>query len=179
MKHTCKYCGEAFSAKRANNRIYCSVKCFREDKMAPYGMKQCTYCKELQPVAMFSMDSSRSDGLNAICKECGSVLRKRYRKSDNGFAVSKNKRLNQRFGITLDEYNEMLEEQGGVCAICGGEETTEYCNGRVRQLAVDHDHRTGEVRGLLCHLCNRGIGMFRDSPIYLERAAEYLSDKAA
>ena len=76
-------------------------------------------------------------------------------------------RLRNLFGLTLDEYDEMWNEQGGVCAIC--EEPQKN-----RKLAVDHDHDTGEVRGLLCTSCNLGIGNLKDSIDILESAINYL-----
>lgn len=60
-------------------------------------------------------------------------------------------KLQTRFGMTLEEYDELFDGQGGVCAICGGS------NPDGRRLAVDHDHETGEIRGLLCYRCNRYI----------------------
>lgn len=62
----------------------------------------------------------------------------------------------------------MLEEQGGVCAICG------TGNGQ-KMLHVDHDHGTGRVRGLLCHQCNRVLGLAHDNPELMRKAIEYLS----
>ena len=75
------------------------------------------------------------------------------------------------FGITLDQYNEILEKQGGVCAICN-EKDSNFVN-----LAVDHDHNTNKVRGLLCHLCNRALGMFKDDIIRIKNAIMYLNTK--
>lgn len=84
--------------------------------------------------------------------------------------------LKRNYGITMEEYQALHEVQGGVCAICGQPETT--VQGRTNTpfcLAVDHDHDTGKVRGLLCTPCNRGIGFLRDDPAILERALEYLN----
>ena len=76
--------------------------------------------------------------------------------------------LRRFYGITVEEYNARLEAQGGVCAICGSPPG-------VRRLAVDHDHHTGAIRGLLCSgTCNPALGYLRDSPKLLRRAAEYL-----
>lgn len=74
----------------------------------------------------------------------------------------------KRFGITLEQYNDILKRQGGVCAICN-EKDLHYGN-----LAVDHNHSTNKVRGLLCHLCNRALGMFKDDSYRLEKALNYL-----
>ena len=81
-----------------------------------------------------------------------------------------------RFGITSEKYSEMLISQGGVCAICEQEETAQHnTSNRVQKLAVDHCHKTGKVRGLLCQDCNRGIGKFHDDIWRLKSAIEYLS----
>jgi hypothetical protein len=78
--------------------------------------------------------------------------------------------LKSKFGITCEDYEELLEAQGGVCRICGRKCSTG------RRLAVDHDHNTGIVRGLLCLHCNVAIGYLEDDPERLRRAAEYLED---
>lgn len=75
--------------------------------------------------------------------------------------------------ITVKRYLEMFEAQGGVCASCGYPET-EKVRGKVKTLSTDHNHTTGELRGLLCGKCNRGIGLFFDDPIRLRAAANYL-----
>lgn len=85
----------------------------------------------------------------------------------------KNGQLLYEYGITLEEYDQMLEDQDGVCAICRCPPTYER-NGKVLALHVDHDHKTGEVRGLLCHTCNLGLGRFKDNPALLRDAAQYL-----
>jgi len=75
--------------------------------------------------------------------------------------------LQKKYGITLAQYERMLGKQGGGCAICGRVAKT-------RSLNVDHCHRTGAVRGILCHSCNRGLPFFRDNPALFRKAAEYL-----
>ena len=85
----------------------------------------------------------------------------------------RNKELQRTFGITLADYNALLEEQGGVCAICSQPETA-IRKGRVLPLAVDHNHRTGAVRGLLCSACNIGIGSLAESKERLLKAIAYL-----
>ena len=78
------------------------------------------------------------------------------------------KRLRDKYGITPERYDLILDSQHGVCAICGRPPKT-------RRLAVDHDHKTKRVRGLLCHLCNQGLGFLR-APMLLRRAADYLEE---
>lgn len=79
----------------------------------------------------------------------------------------------KKYGVTQAMYADMLREQGGVCAVCGNPETgTIY--GKVRELAIDHDHDTGKVRGLLCANCNSALGMLRDDIRYASAALRYL-----
>ena len=78
--------------------------------------------------------------------------------------------LKKKYAIDLKDYEELLSKQQGLCAICG----TDSPGGRGKFFAVDHDHGTGRVRGLLCLKCNRGLGLFQDQSSILERAATYL-----
>lgn len=95
-------------------------------------------------------------------------IKKKYRDS-----ISKEKhedyRLRHRYGITLKTYNKMLKKQNGVCWICGRPPKT-------RKLSVDHSHKTGKVRGLLCMHCNRGLSWYKDKPELLRKAADYLEE---
>lgn len=121
---------------------------------------------------------------NCECKLCGG---KHYRASQHLLRQSRSREcpqyrspnwsglerwdaiIRRTYGITLDQYNEMLEDQGGVCAICGKPDEVEG-----RRMAIDHNHDTGEVRGLLCGNCNRGLGNFQDNIEMLEKAKDYL-----
>ena len=76
----------------------------------------------------------------------------------------------RKFGVSVEEYERMLVEQGGGCKICGNTNSG-------KRLAVDHDHQTGQVRGLLCSACNVGLGMFKDSTDLLRRAINHLTDQ--
>lgn len=75
--------------------------------------------------------------------------------------------LERKYGLTLEQFNVLLSGQNGACAICG-----EIPEGR---LYVDHSHKTGRIRGLLCRNCNLAIGHFKDNPEILERAVSYLT----
>jgi hypothetical protein len=79
------------------------------------------------------------------------------------------RKLRKDYGISLVEYEKLLAEQGGQCAVCHGTKTR---NGY--RFAVDHDHVSGKVRGLLCDTCNRAIGLLKDDPAVLRAAASYL-----
>ena len=78
--------------------------------------------------------------------------------------------LRSKYNITLDQYDDMYEEQQGRCAICGTDEP----GGHGKHFAVDHDHRSGQVRSLLCESCNTGLGKFKDNPDLLRLAQLYL-----
>ena len=86
---------------------------------------------------------------------------------------TRDKQLQHDFGITLATYNRMLDDQGGVCAICEKPEFAKR-SGKIRALCVDHNHETGQVRALLCTGCNPMIGYSKDNPQILRKAAAYL-----
>lgn len=84
--------------------------------------------------------------------------------------------LKRYFGIELLEYKQLLEDQRGLCAICRGKEFAKKHDStkEIRDFAVDHDHKTGKVRGLLCTNCNKGLGHFQDDADLVMKAALYL-----
>jgi len=82
--------------------------------------------------------------------------------------------LTRNYGITYGDYQRMLEEQGGRCKLCNGDGFVMDKNKHKLKLVVDHCHKTGAVRGLLCHNCNRGLGLFKDNHNTLQSAIEYL-----
>lgn len=78
------------------------------------------------------------------------------------------------YGVTVEWYDATLEDQGGKCAICGSRDKRRK---NVKYFAVDHDHRTGKARGLLCHPCNVGIGNLQDDVNILAKAIQYLNER--
>lgn len=108
-------------------------------------------------------DRSTKEGVKQYNKHYSTINNERYREIN----------LQQSFGITLDEYNDLVVEQNGVCAICERPETRLRRN-KLLALAVDHNHATGKNRGLLCMACNTGIGSLQDNPDLLEKAADYI-----
>jgi len=133
-------------------------------------MKTCKRCGETRPLVEFYPDPRRKDGLRSQCKPCNIARATKWNK-DNPARVAANVHrgaVKARYGITAEDYAQMLHEQGGVCAICRGADS------RGRRLAVDHNHITGVVRALLCDTCNRGIGLLGDSSERLHAAARYL-----
>ena len=91
-----------------------------------------------------------------------------------GDISSRNKQLKKRYNITIDDYDRMLQEQKGVCAICHKPETSENQYG-IKRLCVDHCHKSGKVRGLLCFSCNSMLGFSKDSYVILVNAVYYLA----
>lgn len=104
----------------------------------------------------------RKDGAR-ICRACGRRKQSEYRKRDPLAQVWRQRR--HRYGIEREAYEAMLADQGGVCAICGRDE----------KLVIDHDHETGEIRGLLCHRCNFALGAVEDDTAILANAIAYLA----
>jgi len=91
--------------------------------------------------------------------------------------VYKNAELKKNFGITLEDYNKKLKAQNYVCAICEElEKAIHHVSGKIKSLAVDHCHKTGEVRGLLCQRCNRTLGKLKDSIDLLDKMKVYLNE---
>lgn len=106
-------------------------------------------------------------------RPCGSIDLHTYCKPCYGHMIRKSNWA-KKYGITEDQYHAMLDRQDGMCAICGTT-SNRYGDETERHFAVDHDHATGEVRGLLCQTCNRMIGLANDSVEMLRKAMEYLS----
>ena len=100
--------------------------------------------------------------------DCDRIYNEKYYHVNGGKLKHRSYILNQKFGISLDEYNELLKLQGGVCAIC----EQECASGK--ELAVDHNHNTGEIRGLLCTRCNSAIGNLKEDPKIIMNAYDYL-----
>lgn len=138
-----------------------------------YTIKVCSNCHEEKPATSeyFYHLKSAKDGLQYVCKYCQYDLRKEYHKeylrSPAGKRSERKRTLKKRYGISVECYEKMLEDQNGVCAICGA------FPGK-RRLHVDHNHKTGEVRGLLCNNCNVGIGHAQEDITTLKKMIYYL-----
>lgn len=145
--------------------------------------KACSACRVVKPLNEFHRLIRARDGRQGYCKECAAAAIAYWRRRNPEMARAADRRANEKrgasvreymllttYGITLADYDHLLDMQGGVCAICAGPPQ------QAGNYHVDHDHDSGFVRGLLCMSCNRGIGYLRDDPALIQRALEYLND---
>lgn len=157
---------------------------FGEDKKAPNGRRyhcllcestptaaRCSKCGKSKPVAEFAPNKKAPNGLRSYCRSCehDQYLERKARQRVN----MRSRNLRVKFGMDEAAYQKLFNAQGGVCAICHKPET-KVLNGALLQLAIDHDHETGQIRGLLCNACNVALGLFRDNVDNLQNAVEYL-----
>lgn len=140
--------------------------------------KICTGCQAEKPVNAFVMDRKRQRR-KSRCLKCTSAAAKAWRHRNPDYEKqryqadkigTRERHLIRKYKVTLADYEMMLTAQGGRCAICGCTEDTQH-NGVFH---VDHCHRTGAVRGLLCRGCNHVLGHLRDDPGLLQNAITYL-----
>lgn len=141
------------------------------------GFKWCGTCEKVKPVADFANSAAQADGLQGHCRPCGTIKQAKWRTNNRAKAnrASANSHRKSRIGIEPHEYDQLLEDQGGVCAICKEKCTTKTQKGVQKSLAADHDHVTGATRGLLCSKCNTAIGLLGDDPAVIAAALAYLS----
>jgi len=142
-------------------------------------VKTCTKCKQEKDVSEFYPRTHSPDGYNPQCKACVNAQHKSYIKRKNAIKdalkadTRKDLNLKYHYRISLGTYEDMLREQEGTCAICGkGPDDFE------RAFAVDHDHGSGKIRGILCPDCNRGLGGFHDNIELVDKALQYLKKNA-
>jgi hypothetical protein len=162
-------------------------------------VKRCSGCGEDKPSSGFSRARRSRDGLQTYCKACHRRYyednRERLREQHRNYQELHRDRLRahhqayyqqnresfrwsalmRNYGVSADDYVRILAEQGGRCAICAGPPCGPGAKGGFYH--IDHDHRTGAVRGLLCHHCNAGLGHFRENPEQIRKAAAYLESQ--
>ena len=137
--------------------------------------KKCRRCGEVKPRADFTRVTGLPNAVHSNCKACAAAgARERNGRSPERLRlVNRRAKLKRNFGLTLEQYEAMVRAQDGRCAICGTGEPGGR-GARTGSFAVDHDHGTGRIRGLLCNGCNTGLGLFKDSPSVLRSAIDYL-----
>lgn len=144
--------------------------------------KKCTKCGIEKQIDNFSIHTRSSGKISyrSQCKECVSKdnLKRYYNKGGKEGQAHRSRKFNlKKYGLTVEDYDNLFEEQEGKCLICGSKEA-----GRANvayRLFVDHCHSTGKVRGLLCHNCNAGLGHFKDSEELLNKAIRYLNENSS
>lgn len=131
--------------------------------------KKCSKCKQIYHAIpeFFYRHSNRKDGLDPWCKECKKEYDKTYHKL-------------KKFNLSLKQYKQIIKEQNNRCLICGKNFDDIYRNLKQNHVyytpRIDHDHKSGKVRGILCHHCNTALGSFNENPFILLRALKYLKE---
>lgn len=143
--------------------------------------KNCRKCGESKPVSDYYSQPSNLDGLNGQCKSCVKSRIHNWQKKNRSKKNEYNRRWKEKYPehaklvqfrsslkcnykLSTDEYLSMVTSQHELCALCN----------KKRKLLIDHCHKTGKVRGLLCYACNTALGMFKDDVGLLFKAVEYL-----
>jgi len=140
--------------------------------------KQCIKCGQTKLLGEFTFHKYRPDlgykksGIHKrICKACYAAQSAEWRSRPGQKAKTENLRLIKTYGLSFDQFNELFTVQGGRCAICDRHQTE--LPGKAR-MHIDHDHETGQIRGLLCFKCNSAVGNLDDDPARMLRAVKYL-----
>jgi hypothetical protein len=148
----------------------------RTDRTIPFELamqrkRTCYSCKTEKSLVLFKKEKPSKEGYGSMCADCSRTKMKERRaykaKQDNEYYTRMNLKM---YGLTLEQFNEIKASQNNACAICKTPELE-----LIHRLCVDHNHATMNIRGLLCHACNRAIGLLKDDPDVLRSAAEYLT----
>jgi len=137
-------------------------------------MKKCTKCGVQKPLSEFHKDKATKTGVRSNCKQCYSLFHTQYYENNIEKVKAKNKKqwLKRKYNIEVEEFDGLKIKQNNCCAIC----KTTLEDGFL--VHVDHDHKTGKIRGILCRWCNTGLGNFKDSCDSLESAINYLKNNS-
>ncbi len=138
-------------------------------------MRTCNICNQTKPLSEFyqTIRNGEPYGYHGKCKSC--YVKKQQEKYDS--IKKRDENLKRVYGIGIQEYNTLLEQQNHRCAICESIDPKGRKSGRgggVDVFYVDHDHKTGKVRGLLCNICNRTMGYIGENSGVLEEMIKYL-----
>jgi hypothetical protein len=181
--YTCPKCKIEFVDWEYRNRVFCSRKCAGIDEnMDVNAPRKCTKCGIVKNPEDFFADSTKKiTGRRPDCKECNKKKsvdwarknRKKRTKSQYFWTVK------YKYNLTEEQYNEFIVGHVGKFAICNTLPKSKR-NGKTRiRMHVDHCHKTGKVRGLLCYKCNSGIGLFEDDITRMKSAIKYIRRKRA
>ena len=137
--------------------------------------KKCTRCEQVKSLGDFHLVSRGSPDRRPRCKACTSTDRRATYEARGGSDVPYEQLIQREYGITLADYNAQLRRQAHRCAVCRRPETiVSKRTGKPRRLAVDHDHVTGRLRGLLCHRCNVLVWAMEDNHTTLHAIEAYI-----
>jgi hypothetical protein len=164
---------ERKAARREASRKWAAA--HREEERARHRKWRETHCEERREANRRYCETHREERRKTDRKwkeshpeQVNAAKRRWYGKhAERCLETARKSSYKLKYGITVETYEQLLREQAGVCAICGGKPEN-------RRLSVDHDHTTGLVRGLLCRKCNSAIGYMSDSLVKLQRATRYL-----
>jgi hypothetical protein len=146
------------------------------------GKKKCCTCKKIKTIESFPKDKHNPDGYNYQCKKCRSKWKKANINYFRNYSIKNRLKikigqqsatLKLKYNLSLEAFNRMLQEQNGVCAICGKPETR-ICRGSLCSLSVDHNHETGKIRELLCSNCNVMLAKCDESIEWLDKIKNYI-----
>lgn len=167
-----------------------------------FNVKVCTMCGLEKPLSDFNNRKESNDLLTPRCKKCNVIARDQWRKRNKDFVLQASREYRTRnrdriiktakrwcqthrevlrfrhlkntYGLTREGYESLLRQQNGVCAICNKPETAKTNHGHLRNLSVDHSHKTGKVRALLCSVCNRALGYVKEDLKILSNMRDYI-----
>jgi hypothetical protein len=143
--------------------------------------KTCTVCKKAKPLEDYYNLKASKDGKSWRCKTCDkeTTIRSRKERYLRSRVQQRNANRKAKYGITPEAFSNLWEKQEGKCAICKTGLSDGFCgNNVVNKAVIDHCHTTQKVRGLLCRLCNQGLGLFKDNKESLIAATDYLGKNA-
>lgn len=144
-------------------------------------LKECCKCLSFKTLDQFSLDRSKKSGIRPYCKECQREYKKSYLKkypdrvkeSDRKYKEANKKEnyrwdnLRQKYNLSEEDYNILLHSQDNLCKVCSKFLTYPH---------IDHCHKTGKIRGILCPSCNTGLGKLGDTVEGVRKALEYLEE---
>lgn len=136
-------------------------------------LKYCPKCKTDKALELFNKHAKERDGLQRLCRDCQKESSKKYLSTDKGATTTRQAHLRRKYSMDLQAYEELLLSQGNKCKICG---VGSNSDSRANYLVIDHNHTTGEIRGLLCTKCNALLGLAQDREDILEEAKQYLQN---
>jgi hypothetical protein len=136
-------------------------------------LKYCPKCSTEKTLELFNKHAKERDGLQRLCRDCQKASNKKYLSTEKGATTTRQAHLRRKYSIDLQTYEDLLSSQGNKCKICG---VGSNPDSRANFLVIDHNHTTGEIRGLLCTKCNALLGLAQDREDILEEAKQYLKN---